>query len=293
MGSNPNPKLTCDEAFTQSVIDAIGPKADPRMRSVFGSLIKHLHDFTRENMITVDEWSKAVDMVNWAGQMSDDRRNEGQLVCDVLGLESLVDDITNSMLVGESYETTKTAILGPFYRKDVPPTANDTSIIRTMPSDGDVVYMHGIVTDASTGKPIAGAKIDLWQCSTNGLYEQQDPDQADFNLRGLMTTDENGYYGVYCLRPVPYPVPNDGPGGKILELLDRHPWRPAHIHLLVGSEGHAPLVTQIFDSKSKYLVDDSVFAVKDGLTADFTPLSGNEQAKLELEYDIKLAPKKE
>jgi catechol 1,2-dioxygenase len=123
---------------------------------------------------------------------------------------SVVDDITNSLLVGEDYETTKTAILGPFYRKDVPPTANDESIIRTMPSDGEVVYMHGIVTDAKTGAPVVGAKIDVWQCSTNGLYEQQDPDQADFNLRGLLTTDDKGYYGLYCLRPVPYPVPNDG-----------------------------------------------------------------------------------
>jgi catechol 1,2-dioxygenase len=91
MGSKPDlPKLNCDAAFTQSVIDAIGPKADPRMRSIFSSLIKHLHDFSRENMITVEEWSKAVDMVNWAGQMSTDRRNEGQLMCDVLGLESWV-----------------------------------------------------------------------------------------------------------------------------------------------------------------------------------------------------------
>lgn len=126
----------------------------------------------------------------------------------------LVDDITNSLLVGEDYETTKTAILGPFYRHDVPPTPIDASIIRTMPSDGEVVFMHGKVTDAATGKPVAGAKIDVWQCSTNGLYEQQDPAQEDFNLRGLLTTNEDGYYGLYCLRPVPYPVPNDGESGS-------------------------------------------------------------------------------
>lgn len=293
MGSKPAPKLACDEAWTQGVVDAIGPKADPRMRQIFASMIQHLHSFARENSITVAEWSKAVDMINWSGQMSDDRRNETQLICDVLGLESLVDDIDANLLADESYEATKTAVLGPFYRKDVPPTANDESIIRTMPSDGEVVWMHGLVTDASTGKPIAGAKIDVWQCSTNGLYEQQDKEQEDFNLRGLLTTDDKGYYSLYCLRPVPYPVPHDGPAGKILEVLDRHSWRPAHIHLLVGTDGHAPLVTQIFDRKSKYLTDDTVFAVKDGLTVDFTALEGNGKAKLELSYDIKLAPKKD
>lgn len=79
-----------------------------------------------------------------------------------------------------------------------------------MPSGGEVVYMHGIVTDASTSKPIPGIIVDLWQCSTNGLYEQQDSDQAECNLRARLTTDSNGYYGLYCLRPVPYPVPYDG-----------------------------------------------------------------------------------
>ncbi|KAH8173621.1 dioxygenase domain-containing protein [Sarocladium implicatum] len=293
MGSKPAPSLACNEAWTEDVIGAMGPNTDPRTRQIFTSMIKHLHDFARENQITVAEWSKAVEMINWSGQMSNDRRNETQLMCDILGLESLVDEIDASKLVGADYTATKTAILGPFYRKDVPPTPTDTSIIRTMPSDGEVVYMHGKVTDASNGKPIAGAKVDVWQCSTNGLYEQQDPEQADFNLRGLLTTDENGYYGLYCLRPVPYPIPHDGPAGKILEALDRHSWRPAHIHLLVGTQTHAPLVTQIFDKESKYLLDDTVFAVKDGLTVDFKPIKGNEKATLELTYDIKLAPKKD
>lgn len=114
------------------------------------------------------------------------------------------------MLVGADYEATKTAILGPFFRHDTPPTRNDSTIIKTMPSDGEVVFMHGIVQDAATGAPIPGIIVDIWQCSTNGLYEQQDPDQAEFNLRGKFTTDANGYYGLYCLRPVPYPVPDDG-----------------------------------------------------------------------------------
>lgn len=199
-----------DPTFTDKVIAAIGPGTSPRMRQVMTSLIRYVHDFARENDITVAEWMSAVEMFNWAGQMSTDRRNETQLLHDVLGVESLVDEITNRLLVGADYETTKTAILGPFFRNDTPPTAIDASIVMKMPPDGEVTYLHGIVRDAATGKPISGVKIDIWQCSTNGLYEQQDPDQPEYNLRGNLTTGEDGYYGLYCLKPVPYPVPFDG-----------------------------------------------------------------------------------
>lgn len=66
-----------------------------------------------------------------------------------------------------------------------------------------------------------------------GLYEQQDEKQIDHNLRGVFVTDAEGKYSFYCLRPTPYPIPMDGPAGKLLKLLDRHEFRPAHIHLIV------------------------------------------------------------
>ncbi|PKS05381.1 hypothetical protein jhhlp_008756 [Lomentospora prolificans] len=283
-------KSKYDPDFTRNVINAIGPKTSPRLRSVMASLIQHLHDFARENDITVSEWMAAVQLVNRAGQMSNDRRNEGQLLCDVIGLESLVDEITQHALIGASYEATKSAILGPFFRNDTPPTPNDSSIILKKPDDGEVVFMHGIIRDAATGQPIPGVKVDIWQCSTNGLYEQQDPDQPDWNLRGNFTTDANGYYGLYCLRPVPYPVPYDGPAGELLQMLDRHPYRPGHIHVIqAGNSDYSPLTTQIFDRESKYLLDDSVFAVKEDLIVDFVPTKGHGEATLELTYDINLA----
>lgn len=285
----PKPQYDLNSTFTDSVINASGPKTNPRLHQLMASLIRHIHDFARENDLTVEEWMKGVEMINWAGQMSNDRRNEGQLLCDVIGLESLVDEITSKLLIGSNFEATKSAILGPFFRNDTPPTENDASIIKTMPSDGEVVYMHGIVQDAATGEPIEGVIIDIWQCSTNGLYEQQDPDQAAFNLRGHFTTDESGYYGLFCLRPVPYPVPDDGPAGKLLQLLDRHPYRPAHIHLMAGKSRYTSLTTQIFDKNSKYLTDDSVFAVKEDLVVDFRSLEGNPKATLELEYNIKIS----
>ncbi|KAF7867031.1 uncharacterized protein EAF02_009817 [Botrytis sinoallii] len=279
-----------DPNFTQNVIEAMGPKTSPRMREVMSCLIKHVHDFAREVELTVDEWMLGVELLNEAGKMSDHKRNEGQLVCDVIGLESLVDEITFKKAADAVDAPTASAILGPFFRHDAPVLENESSIIQTPVDDGEIVYMHGTVTDHKTKKPIVGATVDAWQASTNGLYEQQDDEQAEHNLRGKFKTDEHGHYGFYCLKPTPYPVPFDGPAGKILQLLDRHPFRPAHIHLIVQHENYKPLTTQIFNSQDEYLQNDSVFAVKDSLIVDFVPLNGNPKASLELNYPVILAP---
>lgn len=279
-----------DPTFTQKVIDATGPKTSPRMREVMTSLIQHLHDFAREVELTVDEWTEGVALLNWAGQMSTDKRNEGQLVCDVVGLESLVDEITYKKASEAADVATQSAILGPFFRHDHPTREKGSTISFDTPDDAQVAYMYGTVTDAKTKKPLAGATIDVWQASTNGMYEQQDDKQQDLNLRGKFITDENGEYAWYCLRPTPYPIPYDGPAGKLLQLLDRHPYRPAHIHLVVLVEGYKPITTQIFDKDSDYLTDDSVFAVKDSLIVEFKPRKDDPQATFELQYDIQMAP---
>jgi len=149
--------------------------------------------------------------------------------------------------------------------------------------------MHGKVLDFDTGKPIENAELDIWHTAPNGLYEQQDPNQVDMNLRGRFNTGSDGAYNFYCLRPTSYPVPNDGPAGKLLELLDRHPMRPAHIHFIVSAPGYKPLVTQIFDRRDKHIDNDSVFAVKDSLIVDFVPKKGDPKAQFDLAYDFKLA----
>lgn len=167
--------------------------------------------------------------------MSNDRRNEGQLVCDILGLESLVDEITYKLASEASDQPTATAILGPFWRKDAPKYPMGETIVRGKEGEeGDKAWMHGRVLDFATGKPIANAELDVWHTAPNGLYEQQDPNQPDFNLRGRFTTGPDGEYDFYCLRPVSYPIPYDGPAGVLLKALDRHPMRPAHIHFIVS-----------------------------------------------------------
>jgi len=166
--------------------------------------------------------------------MSTDRRNEGQLLCDVIGLESLVDEITFKAAADAKDAVTQSAILGPFFRHDAPLRKMGDTISFDTPKDAEIAYMHGVVYDAVTKKPVEAAEIDIWQASTNGLYEQQDPQQQEHNLRGKFRTGKDGSYGFYCIRPTPYPVPDDGPAGELLKKLDRHPFRPAHIHLIVS-----------------------------------------------------------
>ncbi|KAL8415196.1 hypothetical protein RB594_006145 [Gaeumannomyces avenae] len=292
--NDPDPLTTpavLGQEFTDHVIASIGPGTSPRLREVMTALVRHVHDFAREIRLTQDEWLAAVDLINRAGRMSDGKRNEGQLLCDIIGLESLVDNMAyQSATAAGSTGPTESAILGPFWRADAPARPNGSSITFDTPADGTVVFMHGVVSCSKTGRPIPGASVDAWQASTNGLYEQQDPNQRDHNLRGVFTTDKQGRYSFYCLRPTPYPIPDDGPAGELLKMLDRHPWRPAHIHLLVQAGGFKSITTQIFDKESGYLDDDAVFAVKDGLTVQFKERHGDAQAELELEYNIRLAP---
>lgn len=212
-------------------------------------------------------------------------------MCDIFGLESLVDEITYKLATDAEDEPTATAILGPFWRASAPQLPMGANIVQNPDGigKGDRTWVHGIVTDYKTGKPIEGAVLDVWHTAPNGLYEQQDPDQPEMNLRGRFTTGKDGKYDFYCLRPVPYPIPYDGPVGKVLEALDRHAWRPGHIHFILTAPGYKPIVTQLFDRTSKYIEQDSVFAVKENLIVDFKPLKDDPKADFGLPHDFKMA----
>ncbi|KAI9690915.1 MAG: hypothetical protein M1822_008535 [Bathelium mastoideum] len=281
-----------DPTFTNNVLNAIGPKTPDRARFVLSSLIKHVHDFAREVELTTDEWMAGVQFLNAVGQISDSKRNEGQRISDVIGLESLVDEIANKLALETDEIPTSSSILGPFWSPNAPFRKNGESIIHELPQNGQVTLMHGTVSDLITKKPIANAVFDIWQASANGKYDFQDPEnQSDNNLRGKFRTDENGKYFFYCLHPTAYSLPTDGPAFTLLNLLDRHPMRPAHIHLMISHDSYKPVTTQIFPKDDPYLQTDTVFAVKPDLVVDFKPLKGDPKASLELEYDVRLAPR--
>jgi catechol 1,2-dioxygenase len=232
--------------------------------------------------------------INECGKMSDDRRNETQLLCDIVGLESLVDEITSKMLATSTTET-PSAILGPFYRHDAPLLPNGSSIVQNLTPSvewyeqavADSAFVSGRVL-TSSGMPIKGAIVDVWHSAPNGLYEQQDESQPDMNFRGRFETDAEGRYAFYALRPVPYPIPDDGPAGKLLGLLDRHPYRPGHIHFMVSAPRFRALVTQLYDDRDEYIANDAVFSVKDELVVKFTPREGDPNARWSLKYDFVL-----
>jgi len=279
-----------DPKFTQHVIDNIGPATDDRTRTIISSMVRHLHDFIREVELTPEEWMVGVHFMNSIGQASTATRNEGHRICDVLGVESLVDEIAHKH-ASESGNPTSSSILGPFWSPHAPFRQNGESVIQDK-HEGHVTLMHGQVLDLETKKPIANAVFDFWQASSNGKYDFQDPDnQTPNNLRGKFRTDEEGKYWFYCLKPTAYSLPTDGPAGVLLNLLDRHPFRPAHIHLMISHDSYTPVTTQIFPSDDPYLTTDTVFAVKDDLVVDFVPLEGDPKATLKLEYNVILAPK--
>jgi len=210
----------------------------------------------------------------------------------MLWTDRIVDEMTHKVFDADvTKSATPTAVYGPFYREDTPFRENGSSIIVTDPGKGEKTYMHGVVTDCTTGKPVSDAVVHVWQSSTNGLYVQQDADQKSGNLCGRFRTDKEGRYAFYCLHPTPYPIPDGNVAAYLLDKMDRHKYRPAHIHILVAHDSFSTLCTQIFPKDDPYLKDDAAFAVVESLVMDFAPRKGDPKATLELEFDVKIAPK--
>ncbi|KAH7166843.1 Intradiol ring-cleavage dioxygenase [Fusarium sp. MPI-SDFR-AT-0072] len=282
--------LAEDAPLTTSVIYSFGPNSSPRAREILTGLIRYLHAFCREVNLTTEELYIAIEALNRSGQMSNAERNETLLISDCLGVEALVDAQTQRML--EQDNGTNSCILGPFYVADPPRYENGDTIIQKY-LGGEVTYFHGRILDADTNQPL--------ECAVNGLYDQQDPNQPSGNMRGMFTSDTEGKYSFYCIKPVPYPVPYDGPAGDILKLMDRHPYRAGHIHFMVTRDSYNRLITQVFPEDDTYLDSDSVYAVKSDLLLKFKPygsdllesIAGHEvNVKWEVNWDFKIKKQK-
>jgi catechol 1,2-dioxygenase len=269
--------------LTDQVLRAYRGTPDPRLRELLTALITHLHAFARETRLTPQEWLAGVRFLTAAGQKCDQQRQELILLSDVLGLSALVDD------VNAAPGATESTVLGPFYRPGAPARAMGEHIGR--PQDGSPALIRGTVTDTS-GRPLPGASLDVWQSSGNGLYDTQDPGQPPFNLRGVFVTGPGGGFEFRTARPVSYPVPTDGPVGELIRRSGRHQWRAAHIHAIVSAPGHRSLTTHVFDADNPYLDTDAVFGVKDSLIRPFRPPGPGDPADVShvAEMDFALAP---
>lgn len=283
-----------DPNFTQHVIDLMSPETKPRHRQILSSLIRHLHDFCREVELTQDEWIVGVNYVNSIGQAYKKNRNEAWRVCDILGVESLVDEINHKVSSDKGLTPTSSTILGPFWSPETPFRELGGSVVQNMPKDGQLTLFHGVISDVETGKGIPGAVFDMWQASTNGKYDVFDPEnQTRHNLRGKFRTDENGKFWFYCLKPTEYAIDTSGPSAELLAIMGRHPFRPAHIHMMVTHPDYIGVTAQLYPRNDPYLETDSVCAVKDDLLLDFKPIENDPNgAVLDVEYNIHLLSKK-
>ena len=259
----PTPERTDPSEITDKAVASFDDASDARLRELMQALVRHLHGFAREVGLTQEEWRSAIEMLTATGRITDEHRQEFILWSDTLGLSMFIDALANPLPEG----ATESTVLGPFYVPGSPLRAYGADISEQ--AAGTPAWVSGRVVDATTGEPIPRAEVDVWQNGDNRLYAVQDPDAPEHHLRGRFVAREDGSYAFRAVRPVPYPIPDDGPVGQMLAATGRHPWRPAHIHMIVRAPGYQTLVTHIFDGESRYLDSDTVFAVKPSLVRTF------------------------
>jgi protocatechuate 3,4-dioxygenase beta subunit len=257
------PTTTTEDDITREALARYDATPDPRLRQIMQSLVRHLHGFVKDVRLTEGEWFEAIKFLTATGHKCDDIRQEFILLSDTLGVSMVVDLINHRKPAG----ATESTVFGPFHREGVPRMQmGDT--IAPRDAKGTPLVIHGRVLDTS-GRPLAGATLDVWQANSDGFYDQQLPNPGEIHMRGLFTTGADGAFVVKTTRPVHYQIPTDGPVGQLLRATNRHPWRPAHTHFVVAAPGHEPVTTHIFDSIDPYLKSDAVFGVKESLIVEF------------------------
>jgi catechol 1,2-dioxygenase len=258
--------------LTAAVLAEIERAPDPRFREILGAAVRHLHAFVREAKLTEAEFRQLCGVIAKTGQATTASHNEVVLAAGSLGVSALVCLLNNA---GPGGAGTTANLMGPFWRQDSPVTPNGGSIVRS-PTAGDPVFVTAWVRDAQ-GRPVPDAMVDVWQASSEGFYENQDPGQADMNLRGRFATDAQGRIAFRSVKPSGYPVPVTGPVGDLLRAQGRHNMRPAHIHFLIHKPGFKTQFSQLYSSDDPWLDTDVQFGVTRALVGHYV-LHGDEAA---------------
>jgi len=290
------PRAYFDEESSADVVAGQNVNAkDARLRAIMDSIIHHLHACIKDVEPTPQEWLQAIQFLTETGHMCDDWRQEFILLSDVLGVSMLVDAINARRPKG----ATENTVLGPFHIDAAPEYPMGTNIC--LDAKGDDLVVHGCVRSID-GRPLTDVKMDVWQANDDGFYDiQQKGIQPAFNLRGVFRTGEEGHYWFKAVRPKHYAIPDDGPVGRLLENLGRHPWRPAHLHFILSKEGYETVTTHIFDPDDPYIGNDAVFGVKESLLGNFQKIDAEDKRidmgfdgtfYWDLEFDFRMAPQK-
>jgi hydroxyquinol 1,2-dioxygenase len=280
-------KAITESNITATVLKRLEKTSDPRLKKILAAAIRHLHDFVREVGLTPEEWKAGIDFLTGVGHITDDKRQEFILLSDTLGVSALVDLLKHA----KAANGTASSLLGPFYVGGAPEREHGDSIAAT---PGEPIIVRGAVIGAD-GRPVQSAQLDVWQAAPNGLYDIQDRDQPEMNLRGKFRTDKAGRFEFRSVKPKSYPIPHDGPVGKLLRAQGRHPYRPAHIHFIITAKGYEPLTTALYIGGDQYIESDAVFGAKDALTVSYRkngratmPRQAREPEVIE--FDFTLAP---
>lgn len=253
-----------EQDVTAAALEAMQRTADPRLREIMVSLIRHLHGFVRDVKLTEAEFREATAILAEMGRLTTDTHNEFVLMSGSLGVSSLVCLLNNGM---DGNTETDQSLLGPFWRLNSPRVENGGSIVRS-DTPGAPLFVSGRVVDKD-GRPVAGAEVDVWHASPVGLYENQDSGQADMNLRGKLTTGADGRFSFRSVMFVGYPIPTDGVVGRLLKAQGRHPYRPAHLHALIFKPGFKTLISQVYDPADPNIESDTQFGVTRALIGKF------------------------
>ena len=252
------------EDVTPAVLKELERAPNARFKEIMRAFITHMHGFVRDAKLTEEEFRTAVNYVVALGKHSNETHNEGILIAGSLGISSLVCLLNN----GDQGNTeTAQSLLGPFWRLNSPRVENGGSIVRSE-TPGAALFVTARVVDHA-GNPVAGAEVDVWHASPVGLYENQDPEQAEMNLRGKFATDADGRFAFRSVMMVGYPIPTDGVVGRLLRVQDRHPFRPAHLHALIFKPGFKTLISQVYDPADPRIDSDVQFGVTKALIGDF------------------------
>ena len=253
-----------EQDVTAAALAVMERTSDPRMRQIMISLVKHLHGFVRDVRLTEKEFRDATAIIVELGKLTTDTHNEVVLMAGSLGVSPLVCLLNN----GDQGNTeTDQSLLGPFWRLNSPRVENGGSIVRSE-TPGAPLFVNGHVV-GKDGRPVAGAEVDVWHASPVGLYENQDPEQADMNLRGKFTTDADGRFSFRSVMMIGYPIPTDGVVGRLLQAQGRHPYRPAHLHALIFKPGFKVLISQVYDPNDPHIDSDVQFGVTQALIGKF------------------------
>jgi hydroxyquinol 1,2-dioxygenase len=249
-----------EEALVERVVASFAGTPDSRTQELVEALTRHLHALLRETRLTEEEWKRAIDFLTAVGRITDDRRQEFILLSDVLGASMQTITINN-----EAYaNATEATVFGPFFLAGSPDVGLGGDVAGGAP--GEPCWVEGTVTDTE-GRPVVGARIDVWEADADGLYDVQYGDDR-VTGRGHLHTDEHGGYRFWAVTPTPYPIPDDGPVGDLLRATARSPMRASHLHLMVEADGLRTLVTHVFPRGDAYLDSDSVFGVRESLVVD-------------------------